>query len=97
MTNPLDDLAVVCVNGGQGGDVEGTWSASIEWLVRRLAPDFPNLAFAEVRFRIKSWNRLGMCVEDALAALAAVSRAGARRSLLLGFSMGGAVAIGAAG
>jgi pimeloyl-ACP methyl ester carboxylesterase len=97
MTNPLDDLAVVCVNGGQGGDVEGTWSASIEWLVRRLAPDFPRLAFAEVRFRIKSWNRLGMCVEDAQSSLAAVSRAGARRALLLGFSMGGAVAIGAAG
>jgi dienelactone hydrolase len=96
MTNPLDDLAVVCVNGGQGGDVEGTWSASIEWLVRRLAPDFPRLAFAEVRFRIKSWNRLGMCVEDAQSGLAAVSRAGARRALLLGFSMGGAVAIGAA-
>lgn len=97
VTNPLDDLAVLCVNGGQGGDVEGTWSASIEWLVRRLAPDFPGLAFAEVRFRIKSWNRLGMCVEDALSALAAMSGRGARRSLLLGFSMGGAVAIGAAG
>ncbi|MGH3046471.1 MAG: hypothetical protein ACRDNC_05615, partial [Gaiellaceae bacterium] len=65
VTNPLDGLAVVCVNGGQRGDVEGTWSASLEWLVRRLAPDFPGLAFAEVRYRIKSWNRLEMCVEDA--------------------------------
>ena len=32
---------VVCVNGGQAGEVEGTWSASLEWLVRRLAPRFP--------------------------------------------------------
>ena len=97
VTNPLGDRAVVCVNGGQGGDVEGTWSASIEWLVHRLAPAMPELAFAEVRFRIKSWNRFDMCVEDALSALRAVRTAGARRSLLLGFSMGGAVAIGAAG
>ena len=72
----------------------GTWSATLEWLVERLAPAFPRLGFAEVRYRIKSWNRLGMCVEDTLAALEAVAP---RRALLLGFSMGGAVAIGAAG
>ena len=35
--------AVVCVNGGQAGEVEGTWSASLEWLVRRLAPRLPNV------------------------------------------------------
>jgi dienelactone hydrolase len=81
--------AVVCVNGGQGGEVKGTWSASLEWLVRRLAPHYPELAFGEVRYRIKSWRRLDWCVEDAYAAIAAT---GARRTLLLGFSMGGAVA-----
>lgn len=96
VTNPLRELAVICVNGGQRRDVEGTWSASLEWLVRRLAPDFPRLAFAEVRYRIKSWNRLGICVEDTLSALADVAHGGARGSLLLGFSMGGAVAIAAA-
>jgi pimeloyl-ACP methyl ester carboxylesterase len=85
--------AIVCVNGGQAGEVEGTWSASLEWLVRRLAPRFPQLAFAEVRYRIKSWQRLESCVEDARAAVAQV---GAGRTLLLGFSMGGAVAISAA-
>ena len=97
MTGPADGDAVVCVNGGQSRDVPGTWSASLEWLVERLAPDQPSLAFAEVRYRIKSWKRLEMCIEDAAAAVAAVTAAGARRALLLGFSMGGAVAIGAAG
>jgi len=85
--------AVVCVNGGQSGEVEGTWSASLEWLVRRLAPRFQQLVFAEVRYRVKSWRRLEACVEDARAAVTSV---GAERALLLGFSMGGAVAISAA-
>jgi dienelactone hydrolase len=83
----------VCVNGGQSAEVGGTWSASVEWLVRRLAPRFPALAFAEVRYRIKSWNAFEWCVEDALAAIA---QTGARRTLLLGFSMGGAVSVRAA-
>jgi dienelactone hydrolase len=96
-TGSPDGLAVVCVNGGQGRDVPGTWSATLEWLVGRVAPDFPRLTFAEVRYRVKSWNRLGMCVADTLAAVEAAVAAGARRTLLLGFSMGGAVAIGAAG
>lgn len=85
--------AVVCVNGGQAGEVEGTWSASLEWLVRRLAPRFRQLVFAEVRYRVKSWRQFEACVEDARAAVQAV---GARRTLLLGFSMGGAVAISTA-
>jgi pimeloyl-ACP methyl ester carboxylesterase len=84
---------VVCVNGGQGGEVEGTWSASLEWLVHRLAPRFPHLRFAEVRYRVKSWRRLDRCVEDARAA---VRQADGVRTMLLGFSMGGAVAIEAA-
>jgi dienelactone hydrolase len=46
------------------------------------------LAFGEVRYRIKSWNRLEWCIEDGRAAVAQV---GAQRTLLLGFSMGGAV------
>jgi pimeloyl-ACP methyl ester carboxylesterase len=82
-------LAVVGMNGGQAAEVEGTWSASIEWLVRRLAPEFPQITFGEVKYRIKSWNRLDWCIEDAQAAIEAI---GAPRTLLLGFSMGGAVA-----
>jgi pimeloyl-ACP methyl ester carboxylesterase len=84
---------VVCVNGGQGTLVEGTWSATLEWLVRRLAPRLPQLELVEVRYRIKSWNRMRECVDDALAAIDA---ARSERVCLLGFSMGGAVAIGAA-
>jgi pimeloyl-ACP methyl ester carboxylesterase len=85
--------AVVCVNGGQAAEVEGTWSASLEWLVGRLAPRFPEIVFAEVRYRIKSWKRLDDCVEDARAAIREV---GAERTLLLGFSMGGAISISVA-
>jgi dienelactone hydrolase len=85
--------AVICMNGGQASEVEGTWSASLEWLVTRLAPAFPELAFAEVRYRIKSWNKLDWCIEDALSALETV---GAARVVLVGFSMGGAVASRAA-
>jgi pimeloyl-ACP methyl ester carboxylesterase len=83
-------VAVVCVNGGQGAPVPGTWSATLEWLVARLAPRYPGIAFAEVRYRVKSWKRLDACEEDARAAIAAV---GAPRTLLVGFSMGGAVAV----
>ena len=85
--------AVVCVNGGTAAAVPGTWSASIEWLVRGLAARFPHLGFLEVRYRVKSWQRLELCVEDAGAALDAAREAGAERIALLAFSMGGAVAV----
>jgi pimeloyl-ACP methyl ester carboxylesterase len=93
VTGSVGGPAVVCVNGGQSGEVEGTWSASLEWLVHRLAPRFADLAFAEVRYRVKSWKRLDLCIEDARAA---VRETRAPRTLLLGFSMGGAVGIAAA-
>jgi pimeloyl-ACP methyl ester carboxylesterase len=88
LRGPADGDAVICVNGGQHKQVEGTWSASLEWLVERLAPRFPALRFAEVRYRIKSWQLLDWCIEDARAAIAEV---GAPRTLMVGFSMGGAV------
>jgi pimeloyl-ACP methyl ester carboxylesterase len=93
VSGPSDGNAVVCVNGGQHREVPGTWSASIEWLVGRLVPLVPELRFAEVRYRVKSWRRLDACIEDARAA---VREIGAARTLLLGFSMGGAVSIAAA-
>ena len=85
--------AVVCENGGQGHEVPGTWSATLEWLVGRLAPRFAAVRFGEVRYRVKSWKRLDWCVEDARAAIAEL---GGEWTLLLGFSMGGAVSISAA-
>jgi pimeloyl-ACP methyl ester carboxylesterase len=88
LQGPAGGDAVICLNGGQRAHVEGTWSASLEWLVGRLVPRFPALRFGEVRYRIKSWERLHECVADARAAVRAV---GAQRTLLIGFSMGGAV------
>jgi dienelactone hydrolase len=96
-TGPPDGLPVVCVNGGTAAVVPGDWSASIEWLVGRLAPEHPDVAFHEVRYRTKSWKRLDSCIEDAVAALDAVAGSAGRPALLIGFSMGGAVSIGAAG
>ena len=94
LTGPAaPSAAVVCVNGGQGHEAAGTWSATLEWLVRRLAPAFPGLTFGEVRYRVKSWKKLDWCIEDARAAVSAVD---APRTLLLGFSMGGAVAVAVA-
>lgn len=85
---PVGGDAVICVNGGRRAHLAGTWSASLEWLVARLAPRFPALQFAEVRYRVKSWELLDLCVEDARAA---IDHVGACRTLLVGFSMGGAV------
>jgi pimeloyl-ACP methyl ester carboxylesterase len=86
-------LSVVCMNGGRRAEVEGTWSPTMEWLLERLRPQFPELRFAELRYRIKSWRRFEECVEDARAAIAA---AGGERTRLARFSMGGGVAIAAA-
>lgn len=82
--------AVVCVNGGGRAEVPGTWSSTVEWLVERLSPRFPDLRFGEVRYRVKSWRRLDLCVEDGRAAIASLAP---RRTLMLGFSMGGSVSV----
>ena len=97
VTNAGAPVAVVCVNGGQGRAVPGTWSATLEWLVAHLAPGFPDVAFHEVRYRVRSWRHLPRCIEDGRAALDGAAAGGARRVGLLGFSMGGAVALALAG
>ena len=86
--------AVVCVNGGQGHEVEGTWSATLEWLVHRLAPQFPGARVRRGPLPHQVVAAARSCIEDAQAAIAAL---GAPRTLLLGFSMGGAVASQVAG
>lgn len=92
---PDAGTVVLCMNGGTARPCPGTWSASIEWLVGRLAPRFPGTGFAEVRYRIRSWKDLPSCIADGQAALSYLRSA--ERVLLLGFSMGGAVSIGCAG
>ncbi len=89
LAGPPGAPAVVLANGGQSGEVEGTWSATLEWLTRQLAPRFPGLRFAQVRYRLKSWHRLDLCEQDLREAVAA---AAGPRTLLVGFSMGGVVA-----
>lgn len=90
VANDTAPLAVVLVNGGSASAVPGTWSATSELLATELAPRFAGLAFAEVRYRVKTWNELDSCLADARAALDLVDRP----TLLVGFSMGGAVSIG---
>jgi dienelactone hydrolase len=96
VTNPGGRRAVVCANGGSGREVPGTWSATLEWLVRRLAPEFPSISFIEVRYRVKSWKQLTGCIDDCRAAMSLAVEDGTEELALLGFSMGGAVAIAAA-
>jgi pimeloyl-ACP methyl ester carboxylesterase len=96
LRNEGEGLAAVLANGGTAKQVPGTWSATSELLADELAPRHPEIAFAEVRYRIKSWQALDSCMADAEAALDVVDGLGARRALLIGFSMGGAVSIGVA-
>ena len=94
LIRPGSDTVVMCVNGGSAKPRPGNWSPTIEWLVDRLAPRFPDAGFAEVRYRVRSWKMLPACIADGAAALAAVPDA--RRVVMLGFSMGGAVSIACA-
>ena len=95
--NPGSPIAAVLVNGGTAKPVPGTWSATSELLAAELAPRHPEIAFVEVRYRVKSWNELESCMADTSAAVDLAEELGARRALLVGFSMGGAVSIGVAG
>jgi dienelactone hydrolase len=92
LRNENGSAAAAVVNGGTARPVPGTWSATSELLVSELAPRFPDVAFAEVRYRVKTWHALDSCMADARAALSVLDRP----SLLVGFSMGGAVSIGVA-
>jgi dienelactone hydrolase len=90
-------LAAILLNGGTGRAVPGTWSPTSELLANELAALHPGVELLEVRYRLKSWHALDSCVQDAVAAVEHAVDAGARRCLLVGFSMGGAVSILAAG
>ncbi len=90
-------LVTILANGGTAKAVAGTWSATSELLARELAPRHPGITFGEVRYRVKSWNALPSCMADTEAAVDLAGNEGAGRTLLVGFSMGGAVSIGIAG
>jgi dienelactone hydrolase len=96
---PLEELGGRLVVLGLGGSVlraaAPRWSASITWILRRLARDLPELAYAELRYRDRSWRAIGECMRDAREALAVLPESSP--IALLGFSMGGGIAIGVAG
>ena len=96
VSGPTDGLTIVCVGGGSGKSRPGEFGATLEWLVTRLACRFPEVGFAEIRYRVRSWRELESCVEDAGAGLESMVEAGASRCALLGFSMGGAVSVASA-
>ncbi|MEZ5081082.1 MAG: hypothetical protein R2878_10600 [Thermoleophilia bacterium] len=93
VTGPLDGSPVLCLNGGTSTDRPGTWGASIRWIVRELAPEFPDRCFAEVRYRNRSWRRIESGVADAAAAAAVLADRTGRAPQVLGYSMGGAVGL----
>jgi dienelactone hydrolase len=96
MRGPHDGRVAVCLGGGVAASVPGIWNSSLEWLADHLEPRHPELGFLEVRYRIRSWRNMGPCIEDAAAALDAAASRGAREIVLIGFSMGGAVAVSVA-
>ena len=95
-TGPQDGRRVVCLGGGTGAVKPGEFNSGFRWLIGHLTKRHPDVAFHEVRYRIRSWKRLDMCVEDAVAALDAIADPSGRPTLLVGYSMGGAVAVSAA-
>ncbi len=96
MRGPRVGRVAICLGGGIAGAVPGVWNASLEWLADHLESRRPDLGLLEVRYRIRSWRDLPRCIEDAEAALEAAVSSGARSVTLVGFSMGGSVAVSVA-
>ena len=85
---------VLALGGSAARASEPQWSPSVEWLVGKLAHDRPACTWIEVRYRDRSWRALASCLADARAALATLPTDAP--VILLGFSMGGGIAIGVA-
>jgi dienelactone hydrolase len=96
---PLEQLRGHLMVLGLGGSVARPaaprWSASMTWLLQRLMRDDPGFAYAELRYRNRSWRAVGDCVRDAREALAVLP--GGAPIVPIGFSMGGGIAIAVAG
>jgi dienelactone hydrolase len=95
-SGPAGGLPVLCLGGGTAAERPGRWNSGYRWLIERLGPRHPEATFHELRYRVRSWKHLGPCIEDARAALDAVADPAGRRTLVIGYSMGGAVAVSAA-
>jgi dienelactone hydrolase len=99
LSRPVDELAGELIVLGLGGSAMRTapprWSASVTWLLGRLARDAPAFTYAELRYRDRNWRALAESMHDAREALAALPSSSP--IALVGFSMGGGIAIGVAG
>jgi dienelactone hydrolase len=89
-----DRLLVLGLGGSSMRAAAPRFSASISWLLQQFARELPAFAYAELRYRDRSWRAFGDCVKDARMALAALPPA--TPLVLLGFSMGGGIAISVA-
>ena len=85
--------SLLLLGGSTHRDGAGTWSATSEWLARRVAGRRPGWSVAEVRYRFGSWRRLAAAAEDAHAAILALEGMGRPPGALVGFSLGGRVAV----
>lgn len=85
-----DARGTVVMVGGAGGGIKGP-SGIYEKLATRLQSE----GAAALRLEYREPNRLDDCVYDVLTALAALPRRGVDRAVLVGWSFGGAVVIGA--
>jgi predicted esterase len=88
------DRLVLALGGSSARASTPRWSPYVAWLVERLAEDDPSAIYLEVRYRDRRWSALDSCIRDARAALGALPASAA--VTLLGFSMGGGVAIAVA-
>lgn len=89
--------SLLMLGGSTHRDGAGTWSATSEWLARRIGREHPEWAVGEVRYRFGSWRRLVAATEDAHAAMLALEEMGRPADALVGFSLGGRVAVALAG
>jgi acetyl esterase/lipase len=88
---------VVGLGGGVSRPLPGVWNPSIEWLARRLARCDESVACLEVRYRVRSWRSVETCVQDAREAVRLAEGLRPQRLSVMGFSMGGGVAVAATG
>ena len=89
--------SLLLFGGSTHRDGAGTWSATSEWLARRIAREHPGWAVAEVRSRFGSWRRRVAGAEDGHAAIRALDAMDRPADALVGFSLGGRVAVALAG